>query len=184
MSRYKRWYVPGGTFFFTLVAYRRQHLFDDENARRCLHDAIQEIRERHPFEIVAMVLLPDHLHAIWSLPPKDVRYPMRWRRIKEEFTRRYLGSGGEESLQSAYRRRTGYRGVWQKRFWEHTCRDEADLRRCVEYVHFNPKKHKLARNVRDWKWSTFHRFVEAGEYTNAWGAVDPAPGYDEPEWGE
>jgi putative transposase len=184
MSSYKRWFVPGGTYFFTLVTYRRRLLFDDRAARRSLRDAIAEVRKEYPFEIVAMVLLPEHLHTVLTLPAGDARYPTRWRRIKEEFTKRFLGSGGEESKQSKGRRKKGYRGTWQKRFWEHTCESVRDVQRCVDYVHYNPKKHGLVRNVRDWPHSTFHRFVECGEYTQAWGAVDPTPGYDAPEWGE
>jgi putative transposase len=184
MSRYRRWFVPGGTYFFTLVVLDRRPLFNDADARTCLHHAIKEIRDRHPFEIVAQVLLPNHLHAIWSLPSGDDRYPTRWRRIKEEFTKRFLGSGGMERRQSASRREAGYRGIWQKRYWEHSCGAEADLRGCVDYVHYNPKKHGLVANVRDWPYSTFHRFVELGEYSESWGAVDPMPGYDAPEWGE
>jgi len=135
MSRYKRWFVPGGTYFFTLVTYRRRILFDDSKARASLHDAIEEVRKKHPFEIVAMVLLPEHLHTVLTLPPGDARYPTRWRRIKEEFTKRFLGSGGEESKQTKGRREKGYRGTWQKRFWEHTCESDRDLKRCVDYVH-------------------------------------------------
>jgi putative transposase len=183
MSRYRRWYVPGGTYFFTVVALDRRPLFNDADARTSLRDAIQDIRDLHPFEIVAQVLLPNHLHAVWTLPPGDTRYPMRWRRIKEEFTKRFRASGGEEFRQSTSRRLAGYRGFWQKRYWEHSCRDESDLKGCVDYVHFNPKKHGLVNNVRDWPYSTFHRFVELGEYTEGWGAVDPVPGFDDPEWG-
>jgi putative transposase len=106
------------------------------------------------------------------------------RRIKEAFTRRYLTSGGRESQQSRSRAEHGLRGVWQKRFWEHTIDDEDDLKRCVDYVHWNPKKHGLVSSVRDWQWSSFHRFVAAGEYTLDWGREDPAPGYDAPECGE
>jgi putative transposase len=176
--------VLAGRNIFTLVTYHRRILFDDSKARESLHDAIEHIREKHPFEIVSMVLLPEHLHTVLTLPPGDDDYPMRGRRIKEEFTERFLEVGGNEMQQTAGRRRKGYRGIWQKRYWEHTCLSEADLRSCVDYVHYNPKKHGLVRNVRDWPWSTFHRFVEWGEYTNDWGAVDPAPGYDDPEWGE
>ena len=96
MSRYKRWFVPGGTYFFTLVTYRRRVLFDDPKARESLHDAIEEVRTKYPLEIVAMALLPEHLHTVVSLPPGDADYPMRWRRIKEEFTERFLESGGSE----------------------------------------------------------------------------------------
>jgi putative transposase len=105
-------------------------------------------------------------------------------RIKEQFTRRFLDGGGTELPLTASREKHGERGVWQRRFWEHTVRDEGDLKHCVDYVHWNPKKHRYVTRVRDWPWSSFHRFVEAGEYDIAWGSADPTPEYDAPEWGE
>jgi putative transposase len=182
MSWYRRNYVPGGTYFFTLVTYRRSKTLTSELGRKCFREAIAAIQGKWPFEIVAIVLLPDHLHTVWTLPSEDDRYSLRWRRIKEEFTRAFLSGGGRELPQSASRVRQGYRGVWQKRFWEHTCDDEDDLKRCVDYVHWNPKKHGLVNNVVDWPWSSFHRFVKLGEYTADWGREDPTPGYDAPEW--
>jgi len=184
MSWYRRYYVPGGTYFFTAVTYCRRPMLVDPLARGCLRKAIQEIRNRWDFQIVAIVLLPDHLHTVWTLPEGDDRYSRRWRRIKEEFTRRYLAVGGKELRQSASRVRQQQRGIWQKRFWEHTVDDEEDLKRCVDYVHWNAKKHGLVESVRDWPWSSFSRFVESGEYTWDWGQEDPTPGYDDPEWGE
>ena len=163
MPRYRRWYVPGGTYFFTVVAYKRRRIFREEIARKCLHEAIVEIQQKWPFELVAIVLLPDHLHAVWTLPPGDDRYPLRWKRIKEEFTVRYLAAGGRELPRTASRIHQGERGVWQRRFWEHTVEDEDDLKRCVDYTHFNPKKHGYVTSVKDWRWSSFHRFVSEGE---------------------
>src|SRR5256885_1272194 len=94
MSNYRRYFVPGGSYFFTLVAHDRRPFLCDPLARRCLRQAIQEIQSKRPFEMPAIVLLPDHLHAIWTLPPGDDAYPVRWRRIKEEFTQNYLAGGG------------------------------------------------------------------------------------------
>lgn len=182
MPWYRRHYVPGGTYFFTVVTYRRRAMLTEALARKCLRAAVAKIRQRWPFEIVAIVFLPDHLHTVWTLPPRDDDYSRRLRRIKEEFTRDYLAAGGEELPQSASRLRHAQRGVWHKRFWEHTCRDEDDVKRCVDYVHWNPKKHGLVANVVDWPWSSFHRFVKQGEYTRDWGAEDPTPGFDTPEW--
>jgi len=110
---------------------------------------LREIQRKWPFEIVAIVLLPDHLHTVWTLPSDDDNYPLRWRRTKEEFTRNYLARGGRELPQSASRVQHGQRGVWHKRYWEHTCDDEADLKGCVDYVHWNPKKHGLVAHVKD-----------------------------------
>jgi len=184
MPDYRRWYVPGGTYFFTAVTANRRPILCDTLARKCLHNAIETIRNRHPIELAAIVLLPDHVHTIWTLPQGDAAYPLRWKRIKEEFTLSYLVSGGTEVPPSPSRLRQGERGVWQRRYWEHAVRDEEDLKRCVDYVHWNPKKHGYVSNVCDWHWSSFHRYVELCEYTRDWGAEDPTPGYDDPEWGE
>jgi len=89
-----------------------------------------------------------------------------------------------ELPQTVSRKKHRQRGIWHKRYWEHTVIDENDLKRCVDYVHWNPRKHDLAERVRDWKWSSFHRYVQAGEYDLDWGGCDPAPGWDDPEWGE
>jgi putative transposase len=184
MADYRRWYVPGGTYFFTAVTHNRRPILTSDLGRECLRDSIKQIRERHPFEMTAVVLLPDHLHVVWTLPQGDYRYSLRWRRIKDEFTGGFLARGGAEARQSPSRIKHGYRGVWQKRFWEHTCRDEGDLKRCVDYVHWNPVKHGLVAHVRDWPWSSFHRFVRLGEYPINWGNADPVPGWSDPEWGE
>jgi putative transposase len=184
MPDYRRWYVPGGTYFFTAVTNRRRPFLCESLARRCLRQAIDTVRVDWLFDLVAVVLLPDHFHTVWTLPDGDDRYSLRWRRIKEEFTRAYLEAGGQELPPNRSRKRHRERGIWQRRFWEHTVRDEADLKRCVDYVHWNPKKHGHVSNIRDWPWSSFHRFVTLGEYTLDWGAEDPTPGYDDPEWGE
>jgi putative transposase len=138
MAGYVRWYVPGGTYFFTLVTERRAPLFADADNRRRLHDAIAECRRTRPFDLVATVLLPDHLHAIWTLPDDDVDFSTRWNAIKSHFTRTYLAPGGTEQSRSASRKRHRNRGVWQRRFHEHLCRNELDLGRRVEYIHFQP----------------------------------------------
>jgi putative transposase len=184
MPGYRRCYVAGGTYFFTAVTYCRQPILCGELARQCLHEAIEAARKTRPIDLIAIVLLPNHLHTVWTLPPGDASYPVRWKRIKEEFTREYLGRGGVELPPSVSRQNQGERGVWQRRYWEHTVRDEEELKRCVDYVHWNPKKHGYVTNVRDWPWSSFHRHVALGEYDIDWGADDPTPGYDAPEWGE
>ncbi len=184
MPNYRRWHVPGGTYFFTVVTFERQPLLADDLPRTLLREAIDKERGKRPFEIVAWVLLPDHLHAVWTLPPGDDDYSLRWQKIKEEFTKNYLSAGGREGVRSRSRRARQERAVWQRRFWEHTVEDEDDLERCVDYVHWNPVKHGHATRVRDWPWSTFHQFVKAGHYELDWGNTDPCPGYKAPEWGE
>ena len=182
MSNYRRYYVPGGTYFFTLVTHERRPLFQHETARRCFREAILEEQRKHPFELFAIVLLPEHLHCVWSLPSGDARYSQRWAKIKETFTRSFLIAGGLEGQTTDSRRKHRERAVWQRRFWEHTVEDEDDLKRCVDYLHWNPVKHGLVNRVRDWPWSSFHRFVNAGEYDLDWGRTNPCAGYDEPEW--
>jgi|SRR5579885_1079845 len=182
MPHYRRNYVPGGTYFFTVVTHQRRPILTSELGRRCLREALLQVQQKHPFEVFAIVLLPDHLHTIWTLPPKDANFSLRWRKIKEEFTRSYLAGGGQEGSSTISRRRHRERAVWQRRFWEHTCRDEEDLKRFLDYLHWNPVKHRLAARVRDYPWSSFHRFVQLGEYDLDWGGDNPWPGYNEPEW--
>jgi putative transposase len=182
MPNYRRWYVPGGTYFFTLVAFDRRKILTSDLARPLLHDAIREVRQVAPFEIVAWVLLPDHMHSVWTLPSGDAEYSRRWQAIKESFTKAYLAAGGSEGVRNRSRRHRRERAVWQRRFWEHTVEDEEDLERCVDYIHWNPVKHGLVNRVRDWPWSTFHRYVAAGQYSIGWGEVDPCPDYETPEW--
>jgi len=171
MANYRRAWVPGGTFFFTVVTHRRRAIFTDAIARQFLRTAFQEVQERRPFQIDAIVLLPDHLHCVWSLPPDDADYPTRWRQIKKRFTQQYLARGFPEAALSVGRKRQGDRGVWQRRYYEHTVRDEEDLKHCIDYLHLNPVKHRLVERVRDWPWSSFHRYVRLGEYPIDWGGA-------------
>lgn len=184
MSHYRRNYVKGGTYFFTVVTYGRRPLFNVEANREMLREVMEDQRKKRQFTTVAMVLMPDHLHAIWTLPHGDSDYSVRWQQIKESFTRNFLRAGGSEAKRSDSRIRHRERAVWQRRFWEHTCEDQDDLKRCADYVHWNPKKHGFVRSVIEWPWSTFHRFVDEGEYTANWGRDDPTPGFDDPEMGE
>ena len=174
--------------FYGVLASNLADVMDDTIATACTDGKV--IRWSPKFvaspteEEIPFVLLPDHWHTVWILPPGDDRYPLRWMRIKEEFTERWLAAGGAELPQSESREKHRQRGVWQKRYWEHTVRDEDDLKRCVDYTHWNPRKHKLAARVRDWEWSSFHRMVREGEYDLDWGGTDPTPGWEAPEWGE
>jgi putative transposase len=167
MPRYIRAHVPGGTFFFTVALLeRRQRLLTEYIAD--LRNAFASVRAQRPFTIDAAVILPDHLHCIWTLPDGDTNFSGRWHAIKSKFSRS-LPKG--ESL-SAQRIAKGERGVWQRRFWEHAIRDEGDFGRHMDYVHYNPVKHGHARRVADWPFSTFHRCVECGLYAPDWGAAD------------
>ncbi len=170
--------MPGGVFFFTVVTERRAPIFDDPLARELLGKAFRRCRTRRPFHTDAIVLLPEHLHTIWTLPAGDEAYPERWAEIKANFSRHWLSAGGQEQATSAARQRDRRRGVLQPKYWEHTIRDERDLERHVEYIHYNPVRHRLVRCPRDWPHSSFHRWVRAGDYEPEWGcgAIEQRPG--------
>jgi putative transposase len=162
MVRYRRNFVPGGTFFFTVtLADRRSSVLIEHVA--ALRAAFRAARSERPFAIDAIVVLPDHLHAIMTLPPDDSDFSGRWRRIKSLFTRRIAVQ--DQTL----RREDGEYAVWQPRFWEHTVRNETDFARHVDYIHYNPAKHGLVTCVRDWRYSSFHQYVRRGLLPADWG---------------
>jgi putative transposase len=166
--KYRRARAEGGTYFFTVVTYRRRgFLCEPENVGH-LREVFRYVMARHPFEIDAFVLLPDHLHCIWTLPEGDSDFSTRWRLIKSAFTR----ACGETYRGIVYgsRRQKGEQAVWQRRFWEHQIRDERDLIQHMEYIHYNPVKHGLVRAPKDWEYSSFHRYVRNGVYDREWGA--------------
>ncbi len=166
MTEYRRLHTPGATWFFTVNLLQRHGTsllvdrFDD------LRQAIRHVKARWPFRMDAMVVLPEHLHAIWTLPPDDKDFGVRWGLIKSRFSRAI--PTGEWVRDSRISR--GERGIWQRRFWEHQIRDEADLAAHLDYIHYNPVKHGLVARVRDWPHSTFHRYVEQGWYGIDWGS--------------
>ena len=170
MSNYRRERLAGGVFFFTLVTAGRRPILTMDVARRCLRDAISEVRGKSPFGVEAWVLLPDHLHCIWTLPGGDVDFSKRWGLIKTGFSKRAKGMLEDASLESVSRRKHRESTIWQRRFWEHRIRNEEDYRRHMDYIHFNPVKHGLVECVRDWSYSTFHRYVQAGIYPVSWGS--------------
>ncbi|MBM4208463.1 MAG: transposase [Gammaproteobacteria bacterium] len=163
MPNYRRNFVAGGTYFFTVALLeRKRDLLVAEIAT--LREAVRRVKRLYPFDIVAWVVLPDHLHCIWTLPAGDADYPTRWRLIKLLFAK---GLPKQERL-SAVRKRRNERGVWHRRYWEHTIRDERDLNNHIDYIHWNPVKHGLVREVKDWPHSTFHRYVKEGIYPENW----------------
>ncbi|MBL4884335.1 MAG: transposase [Planctomycetaceae bacterium] len=174
MTNYRRAFIPGGTFFFTVVTYHRRPILTSEPGRVSLREAIRSVQKRRPFTIDAIVLLPDHLHCIWSLPRGDADFSTRWRQIKTLFTRSYLSSDECEAESSTSRAIKQEHAVWQRRFFEHTIQSEEELKRCVDYIHINPVKHGLVEKVSDWPWSSFHRYVQMQEYPLDWGGS--------PEW--
>jgi len=173
MSDYRRNLVPGGTYFFTVVTGGRAALFDSPSARRLLGSIFRRCLLRTPANVLAIVLLPDHLHCLWSLPSEDSNYSARWRWLKAEFTRHWLtlADSGHDLTASQVRERR--RGVWQRRFWEHTIRNVADLERHADYIHYNPVHHKLVSRPCDWPWSSFHRWVRLKHYPEDWGRTAP-----------
>lgn len=161
--------MPGGSFFFTVVTERRQRVLTDEPVRRALREAIQAVRRDRPFQIDGWVLLPDHLHAVWTLPADDDDYATRWRLIKARVTQQLGDAYRNPAVMTARRQAKGQGSLWQHRYWEHWLRDEADVRHHLDYLHFNPVKHGLVLCAADWPWSSFHRLVEAGVYPRDWG---------------
>ena len=160
MPNYRRAFVPGGTWFFTVNLLQRR---DNELLVReidLLRQVIRQVCHRHPFKIDAWVVLPEHMHCVFTLPPDDCDFSLRWRLIKSRFSRALP----KTEMLSAVRKKYGERGIWQRHYWEHLIRDEIDFQRHVDYVHVNPLKHGLVKRVRDWPYSTFHRDVETGIY--------------------
>ncbi len=164
--RYRRNYVEGGTYFFTVNLLDRDKtlLIDHIDS---LRDAVRFVKAKKPFYIDAWVVLPDHLHAVWTLPEGDVDYSSRWREIKKRFSK----SLSKTEHLSAVRQRKGERGIWQRRFWEHTIKNEKDYRHHIDYVHVNPLKHGLVTQVKDWPFSSFHLAVNRGLYDVNWCGV-------------
>jgi len=177
MSDYRRAKVAGGTYFFTVNLADRS---SDLLTRRIdlLRGAFRYARREQPFRIDAIVILPDHLHAVWTLPEGDLDFSNRWRRIKAHFS--HALNRGERRSESRIAK--GERGIWQRRFWEHLIRNDADYARHVDYVHINPMKHGHVRRAGDWPYSSFHRYLRAGLYPRDWtgnGDLDDAHDFGE-----
>src|SRR5690606_4130511 len=158
MPNYCRAWVKGGTYFFTVnLLDRRQSLLVDELG--ALRAAFREARAARPFDMLAAVILPDHLHCLWTLPADDGDNGARWRHVKSAFSRSLPPVEPRDPVRKA----RAERGIWQRRYWEHVIRDERDLAAHVDYIHFNPVKHGYVDRARDWPWSSFHRWVHRGD---------------------
>lgn len=168
MSRYRRERVPGGTHYFTVVTEQRRPVLDRADARAALRAAIDDTRASRPFHVDAWVLLPDHLHCIWTLPEGDDDFSLRWNQIKRMTTWRLRGTPALALADHTHDPRIEGR-LWQRCFREHCIRDDADFERHVDYIHFNPVKHGHVTRVADWPHSTFHRYVRAGLLPSYWG---------------
>jgi len=170
--RYRRTVLPGGSFFFTLVTEKRRPLFDAADSVDILRKAFSSVKASRPFDIDAVVILPDHLHCIWTLPIHDADFATRWRLVKTWFTKHCDPALRATSTQA--RRVRGEQAIWQHRYWEHTLRDEDDFARHVEYIHFNPVKHGYVAAAIDWPHSSFRHYVESGIYPSTWGQGEMA----------
>jgi putative transposase len=168
VPEYRRARVPGGTCFFTLNTFWRGKFLVREPSRNALREGIETARATLPFAIVAWVLMPEHLHCIWRLPEGDADYPKRWAIIKRSVSKQcgHLVLLGAALSQSKLARNESV--VWQRRFCEHLIRDDLDLQRHVDYIHYNPVKHGHVARVADWPYSSFHRYVEQGVYPQDW----------------
>jgi putative transposase len=170
MPDYRRNRVAGATYFFTVNLLDRR---SDLLVARidALREAVREVRRRSPFHIDAWVALPDHMHCLWTLPEGDADFPGRWRDIKTAFTK----SLPVTEQRSAVMVRRGERGIWQRRYWEHTIRDDRDYAVHMDYIHFNPVKHGLAHHPADWPFSSLRRCVARGFYPADWLGNDAEP---------
>ncbi len=165
--QYRRAFVPGGSYFFTLVTWQRKPIFDNADAVNILRNAFRAVRATRSFEIDAIVILPDHLHCIWTLPADDADFSTRWRLIKTRFTKHC-----DRTLLSpptTVNKNKKQPLIWQNRYWEHLLRDPRDFESHVDYIHYNPCKHGLVEKPSDWLYSSFHRFVERGVLDKDWG---------------
>jgi putative transposase len=169
MPEYRRLYFPGGTFFFTLVTYETRPIFANEGAGILFYEILEKVSSKLPFDTVAFSLLPEHFHGIWKFPEGDSNYSLRLSEIKRQFSHRYLREIEPILEKSSSRFRRGAISVWQRRFLEHTIRDEKDLFNHIDYIHYNPVKHGLVRRVCDWKDSSFNEFMNQGLYDIDWG---------------
>lgn len=162
--RYRRANVKGGTYFFTVnLAQRHLHLLLDHVD--ILRSAVKTVKQRHPFHIDAFVVLPDHLHAIWTLSADDADFATRWMLIKAGFSRHIIKS----ECRNASRISKGERGIWQRRYWEHLIRDDDDFERHIDYIHYNPVKHGYVNRAAEWPYSSIHRYIKAGIIASDWG---------------
>jgi len=170
--QYRRIFIPGASYFFTLVTELRRPILSSASAVDVLRTAFHTVRKTRPFEVDAIVVLPDHLHCIWTLPPGDSDFSTRWRLIKTHFTKHCDPALRAETNSARIAKRE--QAVWQHRYWEHLLRDEADYTRHIEYIHYNPVKHGWASSAMEWPHSSFKRYVADGIYPPDWahGAID------------
>ena len=169
MSNYRRSKTPGACYFFTVVTYKRQQILTLADSREILHTVIAEVKKEYPFKIDAWVLLPDHIHSIWTLPTGDYDFSKRWGLIKAHFSSQAKRLLLRPELINKSKKKHRESTIWQRRFWEHEIRDQNDFNRHMDYIYWNPVKHGYVTRVIDWPYSTFHRDVKKGIYSSNWG---------------
>ncbi len=174
MPNYRRPYIPGGTYFITQVTYQRQPWLCTELGRTALRHALRHVQQQHPFEIQAFVLLPDHFHTLWTLPEDDQNLSLRMRLIKRVVSKYYGDELESVTERSFSRTRRKERNIWQRRFWDHLIRDEADFIAYCDYIHYNPVKHRLCETPQQWPFSSLHRLISEGVYPPDWGSNEIA----------
>ncbi len=193
---YRRAKIDGGTFFFTVVTYERLKILTIPDNIELLRNAFKKVMKQHPFVIDAIAILPEHIHAIWTLPKDDRDFSTRWRLIKSYFSTQCQLVGRVDERNPPNREnvkpliqipesrfKKGEKAVWQRRFWEHFIRDNDDFNNHVNYIHFNPVKHGLVKSPKDWEHSSFYRYVHKGFYDEDWGSgsdmeFDNSVGYE------
>jgi len=168
MPNYRRANIEGACYFFTVNTLRRQPILVDEPIRIALRKAIEAVRVGLPFTIDAWVLLPDHLHCLWTLPRGDADFATRWKLIKTKVTQQCGSSFFRDEFITARRSKKGQGSIWQNRYWEHQIRDDNDFEQHANYIHWNPVKHGYVERVADWPYSSFHRYVQIGIYPCDW----------------
>ncbi len=168
MSHYRRANTKNATYFFTVVTYRRQPFLCDELVRNALRNAIAKVQTQYPFKIDALVLLPDHMHTIWTLPENDANFSLRWQLIKRYVTRECGATLNRPEWLNASKIKHQEATLWQRRFWEHQIRDDRDYQTHMDYCHYNPVKHGLVKRVQDWPYSSFYKQVGLGVYALDW----------------
>jgi putative transposase len=183
MSQYHRARTEGGSYFFTIVTYRRRPLLIHPQSRKLLREIVEQVRQEYPFIIDAWVLLPDHMHCVWTLPSDDSDYSKRWGLIKAGFSKQVGELFKREEWMNKSKLKHRESTIWQRRFWEHQIRDQEDFNRHVDYVYWNPVKHGYVAHVADWHYSTFHRDVKAGIYAESWCGED-ASTFESTDFGE
>ena len=177
--RYRRVFQAGASYFFTLVTHERAPIFRETAAIDLYRRAVEKVRCDWPFAVEAEVVLPDHIHMLWTLPDGDANYPRRVRLVKATFTRFFLGRHQQVGARSESRIAKREQSVWQRRYWEHLIKDDRDFQAHLDYIHINPVKHGLVAAARDWPHSTFLTWVERGAYEPWWGSNEMPP---LPEW--